>query len=100
MRFSRYVLLKEKYEVVFAEIFETFYDKGYFGDTDKEDIKQIQYEWFCRLVDTIENNDKDSLVPLVANHNNKLTREYYTNLTGNNVRNRKKSEVEKIIRNS
>lgn len=98
MRFTEYYDFHKKYKIIFNEIFETYYEKGYFGSVSKEDIKAFQYKWFCRLVEVIESKQDNVLEPFIVNSNNKITREYYSKITGINLKRKKKTDVIKIMK--
>jgi hypothetical protein len=96
-KFNTYFRLKSEYAKIFNIIFEKYYDKGYFGDVEKEEIQRIQYEWFCKLINTLENKDSDTLLPYIENHNNKLTRAYFSAVTGKNIRKAKKQDIREYL---
>jgi RecG-like helicase len=98
LNFSKYYELQKKYKDIFNKIFESYYENGYFGKVSKNDIKESQYIWFCRLVKAIETNQETSLETFISNHNNKITREYYSNLTGINFKRKKKLEVIELLK--
>ena len=93
MKFRNYIKLQKDYEDIFNQIFETYYSKGYFGVVDKNDIKVIQYKWFKKVVAIIEHDEKEHLAPYVINHNNKITREFYSKITGDNIKNKGKEYI-------
>ena len=97
MKFRNYYKLQQDYKHIFEEIFEQYYSKGYFGDVSKDEIKEIQYKWFKRVVTLLEYNDKEKLIPFITNHNNKLSREYFTKLTGVNIKNKGKDYIIKQV---
>lgn len=97
MNFSNFYKLQIKYEEIFDNIFEEYYNKGYFGNIDKSTIKEVQYKWFCRVVKLIEKDLKDELIPYISNHNNKITREYFSAVSGKNIKNKGKKEIIEII---
>lgn len=97
MDFNKYLELHEKYEVVFDKIFERYYEKGYFGAVPKEDIKVSQYKWFCKLANAITEKKHDKIIPFITNHNNKVTRSYFSKLFGEDIALKGKSEIIEIL---
>lgn len=93
MKFSSYLKLQEKYNTIFENIFEKHYNKGYFGNIPKEEIKETQYKWFCRLVHSICENKHEDIIPFITNHNNKITRKYFSKITGNDINLKGKKEI-------
>lgn len=97
MKFSNYLKLQEEYNTVFEKIFEKYYRKGYFGEIPKELIKETQYKWFCKLVHTINEKKHDDLIPFITNHNNKITRQYFSKITGKDIQLKGKKEIIEIL---
>ncbi len=93
MKFRNYYKLQQDYKHIFDRIFESYYNKGYFGDVNKEEVKDVQYKWFKRVVTIIEYKDEQKLIPFITNHNNKLTREFYSEISGNNIKNKGKEYI-------
>ena len=93
MKFRNYIKLQKEYEEIFDNIFETYYNKGYFGNVNKDDIKNIQYKWFKKVVMIIEHDKQEHLVEYVVNHNNKITREFYSKITGDNIKSKGKDYI-------
>jgi hypothetical protein len=98
MDFNEYLVLHEKYEVVFNKIFERYYKKGYFGDIPKEEIKISQYKWFCKLANAINEKKHDKIIPFITNHNNKVTRSYFSNLFGEDIALKGKKEIIELLK--
>ena len=44
---------------IFEDVFESFYDKGYFGKLDKQQIKEQQFSWFNKLVLLLDEGDHE-----------------------------------------
>lgn len=97
MRFTEYYDLNKKYMIIFNEIFETYYEKGYFGVVSKAEIKASQSKWFRKLVDAVESKQDKLLEPFIVNYNNKVTREYYSKIIGVNLKRKKKADIIKIL---
>lgn len=95
--FRKYYDLRKRYKDIFNTVFENYYKKGYFGSVSKDEIKFIQYEWFCKLVQTVENKNDIKLKDILINHNNKITRDYYSKITGLNLCRKKKDDIIEIL---
>jgi transcription termination factor NusB len=97
MKFSSYLKLQEEYNTVFNKIFEKYYNKGYFGSIPKEEIKETQYKWFCKLVHSIVENKHEDIIPFITNHNNKITRTYFSKITGTDIKLKGKKEIIELL---
>tara|TARA_R110001592_G_scaffold217606_1_gene471474 strand:+ start:306 stop:611 length:306 start_codon:yes stop_codon:yes gene_type:complete len=98
MKFISYLKLQEKYDSIFNNIFEQYYNKGYFGTVPKELIKKTQYKWFCKLVHSISEEKHDHIIPFITNHNNKITRKYFSKITGKDINLKGKKEIIELLK--
>ena len=98
MDFNEYLALHDKYENEFNKIFERYYQKGYFGETPKEDIRLAQYKWFCRLANAINEKRHDDIIPYITNHNNKVTRSYFSKISGTDIKLKGKKEIIELLK--
>jgi hypothetical protein len=96
--FTEFYDLHKKYKIIFNEIFDMYYEKGYFGAVSKAEVRISQYKWFCKLIEVIESKQDKILEPFVANHNNKITREYYSKVTGINLKRKKKTDIIELFK--
>lgn len=95
--FKNYIRLKSEYNDIFSKIFEKYYDMGYFGNVSKSSIQKIQYEWFCKVINILENKQTDLLIPYASDHNNKITRAYVSRLTGRSLKAASEEDVVNIL---
>lgn len=93
MRFKSYYDLTRKETRIFEEIFDQYYTKGYFGNINKEEIKIQQKIWFSKFKSFMIDKNIDELIRALANKENKLSREWFTQLTGYNIKYETKEKV-------
>ena len=98
MDFNEYLDLHNKYEKVFNKIFERYYEKGYFGEVPKDEIKMAQYKWFCKLANALHEKRHEEIIPFITNHNNKVTRSYFGTLFGENITLKGKKEIIDLLK--
>jgi hypothetical protein len=98
MRFKEYYHNNKKDTILFERIFEKFYKKGYFGDIDKENIRIVQYEWYKTMKKVIREKDAFILFQSLTNKENHISREYFSKLTGIDVRHKTKEVVVDVIK--
>lgn len=92
--------LKKEYIEIFEECFKAHYKNGYFGNINEETIKAIQYKWFATVVGLLGEKKYEDLVPFITNHNNKVTRDYYSKLTKLNIKTKSKEDILAIVNKS
>ena len=51
---------------IFEDVFESFYDKGYFGKLDKQQIKDQQFSWFNKLILLLDEGDHEIISEALA----------------------------------
>ena len=77
MKFNEYLAKSIEYQEIFETIFNKYYEKGYFGNIEKDIIKSEQKKWFLKLIESLEKKQTDKIIDVVTDHNNKLTREFF-----------------------
>lgn len=97
MRFKEFYLLENKSNEIFNRIFEKHYKRGFFGELCKEDIKPQQEEWFEDLLQLIRERNEEELILTLSNKEYKLSREYFTEITGINIKYETKANVITLI---
>ena len=91
-------MIESQYEnEIFNETFERFYNNGYFGQVDKEQLKYKNNEWFLTILDMIDNRSELDLLMVLLNSNNKLIREWFYLITGIDIRYKNKNSIVIIV---
>lgn len=98
MRFKKFYELDTKEKGIFENVFNTYYQKGYFGNIDEIEIKQHQKDWFEKFNHFIQEKNAFELALALSNKENKLSREWFSQLTDLNVRYKTKEKILEIIR--
>lgn len=99
MRFKFFYQISKDYETEsFDKVFEKYYEAGYFGDIDKEEIREHQKEWFNTLNRLIEERNGFELYESLSPLENKISREYFSEMTGINIKYETKESVLNIIK--
>jgi len=97
MRFREYYILETKIEEVFDKSFQKFFKKGFFGSIPEDIIKNEQRIWYEKLVKFIIERNVQELSLALGNIEKKMSREYFTNFTGVNIKHCTKKDCLKII---
>lgn len=82
---------------IFEDVFNRFYNNGYFGTVDIDLIKNKQMDWFYTLLDLINNRSKMDLLIILLSANNKISREWFYLITGLDIRYKNKEIIIKTI---
>jgi hypothetical protein len=98
MRFKEFYQLKTTHKKIFDVIFEKYYKKGYFGDVKKELIIEQQKKWFGVFCNIINEKDKNDLIDILCNSKNKITKEWFTELSGIDIKHKNKIDIKKSIK--
>lgn len=91
--FKEYFELNKKYKIMFDDLFNEYYDSGYFGKIKKKDIKKAQMKWFCKVIHIVEHKRASTLLPM-----NRLTKDMVSILSGIELSNKPNKMIEEIIR--
>lgn len=85
---------------LFETVFEESYKKGFFGyDMDKDDIRDAQFRWFKTFKKLLESKNYDSLVcVLLRSDNNRVTKEWFSRLTGVDISRKSVQFIEQCVR--
>lgn len=87
--------------IIFESVFETYYEKGYFGKLDKETIKTQQKSWFDKLIMLLDEGDQDCLFNVLQNRDN-ITRQWVSRIYGEDITESSRQEIkdflEKVIK--
>lgn len=89
MKFKKY------YEdtAVFESVFDRYYSKGYFGSIDRELIKESEKSWFDRIHTFINTKNLTELEHILLNYENKIAREYFTEITKVDIKNKRREVI-------
>ena len=97
MRFREYYILETKLDVVFDKSFQKFFKKGFFGSISEDVIKKEQKIWYEKLVRFIMEKNQQELVLALGSIEKKISREYFTNFTGLDIKHKTKQDAIRII---
>ncbi len=90
---------KEYYEctLAFDKVFERYYARGYFGTINKEEIKESEKIWFDKFTKMLLEKHVEYMKYILGNYENKLSREYFTEITGIDVKYKSKEDINSIL---
>jgi hypothetical protein len=94
--FKNFFELKYKYQDLFDSTFEKLYNKKYFGDIDKDEVRFRLTDWFIEFVDIVENKMEEELVISLCTKKSKENHLWFEAMTGYNLKN----ETNKVIKNT
>ena len=87
--------------IIFESVFETYYEKGYFGKLDKDVIKSQQKSWFDKLIMLLDEGDQDCLFNVLQNRDN-ITRQWVSRIYNEDITESFRQEIkdflEKVIK--
>lgn len=83
--------------IIFESVFETYYEKGYFGKLDKDTIKTQQKSWFDKLIMLLDEGDKSLINNILANRDNLITRELFSRIYNEDILEKSRKEIEDIV---
>jgi hypothetical protein len=87
--------------IIFESVFETYYEKGYFGKLDKDVIKSQQKSWFDKLIMLLDEGDQDFLFNVLQNRDN-ITRQWVSRIYNEDITESSRQEIkdflEKVIK--
>jgi hypothetical protein len=98
MRFKEFHEFKSNHKKIFEVIFEKYYKKGYFGDIDRTIIIEQQKKWFSLFYNILNEKDKNDLMDILCNSKNKITKEWFTELSGLDIKHKNKIDIENTIK--
>lgn len=98
MRFKNFYEFSKKEKDIFEDVFNSYYKKGYFGDIDKNELKEHHKDWYAKFLSFIKEKNAPELALALSNKENKLSREWFTQLTELNVRYKTKEKIIEIIK--
>lgn len=82
---------------IFESVFEKYYSKGYFGKLDRTIIKEQQLSWFKKFTLILEEGDKDSLNYILANRDNLVSRDWFSQIYKEDIMEKSRQEIEESI---
>lgn len=82
---------------IFESVFEKYYSKGYFGKLDRTLIKEQQLSWFKKFTLILEEGDKDSLNYILANRDNLVSRDWFSQIYKEDIMEKSRQEIEESI---
>lgn len=92
MSFLSFYNLQKK-DKIFEQVFNKFYDAGYFGKIERSLIETDQREWFERLVRLIKDKNGDELFAVMESFETKFSRECFDRIVGTNIKYKDKNTV-------
>ena len=97
MRFLEYYDFHKKNKIMFEQTFEKYYNKGYFGNIDKLELKKQQKAWFEKLVYFTKDKNLLELCMALSSKENRISREWFSHMTGYDIKYETKEKVVDII---
>lgn len=97
MNFKIYYNLTKNETTKFESVFEYYYNRGFFGSIDKNDIKHQQLIWCSKIKKFIKDKNTDELIRALANRENVLSREFFNIITGYNIKYETKQKLTNFI---
>lgn len=88
---------KSNKQQIFEDVFETYYDKGYFGKLNKSTIKEQQIEWFKKFLVILDEGDKSLINNILANRDNLVTRELFSRIYKEDILEKSRKEIEDSV---
>ena len=98
MRFKQFYSLSVTHKEIFDIIFEKYYSKGYFGDIDKKIVIEQQKNWYKCFIQLIKEKNLDELKYILLNSENKLSRDWFIEMTGIDIKYKTKEVVIEMIK--
>ena len=98
MKFSEFYKIEREQKEIFHKVFNKYYNKGYFGSLDREDILEHQKLWFEKLSWFIKEKSEFELLNCLCSKESKISRELFSEITGHNVKHKTKEVVFDIVR--
>ncbi len=98
MGFKNFFDAEKKNQETFDKVFEKYYNRGYFGKIDEGEIKSQQKIWFNKFSRFVEENNGYELIESLSNKENIVSREFFTEMTGIDVKYKTKENVISIIK--
>lgn len=92
-----YYKAKTDKQEIFESVFEKYYSKGYFGKISKSVIKESQKKWYEKWLLLLEEGDKDSLMLVLENRDNMLSREWFGEIYGENILEASRNDIEEKL---
>lgn len=101
MRFKEYYLasVKQSKLDIFEQVFEKFYNKGFFGTISESVVKKQQRSWFDKFLMIIETKDYEGLMLALEDRQNLVTREWFSRICEIDIMNKSRKEIEKVVLN-
>lgn len=87
-------------EHLFETVYSDLYDKGYFGkELEKDVLREEQYRWFQTFKKILDRKDYDTMIYLLnESDNNRITREWFSKLTGFDLSRKSCQYIEQTVR--
>ena len=99
MRFKQYYYsTKNNRDLIFEDVFESYYKKGYFGKISKKVIREQQESWFRKFEMILEERNFDKILTALSNREN-CTREWFSRIYKVDVVEKSRDDIAKVIVN-
>jgi hypothetical protein len=83
---------------IFEEVFETYYEKGYFGKLNKTVMKEQQHSWYSKFMLLLQEGDHDCLMNILSNRDNTCTREWFSRIYGEDIVDESRANILEAIK--
>lgn len=93
-----YYSSKTNKQVIFETVFETYYQKGYFGKIDRKPLYEQQKNWFKKFLLILEEGDMDTLKSILSNRDNMLTRAYFSEIYKEDILDLSREDIENVLK--
>lgn len=93
-----YYSSKTNKQTIFENVFETYYEKGYFGKIDKKSILEQQKSWFKKFLLILEEGDQDTLKTILSNRDNLTTRAWFSEIYKEDILEKSRSEIGEVLK--
>jgi len=99
LRFKEYyqASVKQSKLEIFEQVFDKFYNKGFFGTLSQSIVKKQQRSWFDKFLLIIENKDYEGLILALEDRQNLVTREWFSRICEIDIMNKSRKEIESVI---
>ena len=91
-----YKNIKDK-SIIFESVFENLYEKGYFGNLNKDIIKTQQKSWFDKLLMIIDEGDEECLMNVLHNRDN-VSRQWVSRIYGEDITELSRNEIKDFLK--
>lgn len=82
---------------IFEDVFESFYDKGYFGKLDKQQIKEQQFSWFNKLILLLDEGDHEIISEALKDRDG-ISRQFVSKIYGEEISELSRNDIKDFLK--